>query len=112
MSMWRLLICCIALLLAGCVTAPMPGEFLPFQAAPPESRHITGAVKIYITRTNDLENSCNYRKSFAYSIPIKMLEGCAKWLVSRKECFIFVRPDADAVIIGHELRHCFEGSFH
>lgn len=37
---------------------------------------------------------------------------CAFWNVRRKECTIVTPLQTGYNYLGHELRHCFEGSFH
>lgn len=36
---------------------------------------------------------------------------CAVWHVATKQCTIVTGPTTSHVVIGHEVRHCFEGSF-
>lgn len=37
---------------------------------------------------------------------------CALWNKKQSECTIHTGPETSHTILGHELRHCFEGSFH
>ena len=37
---------------------------------------------------------------------------CAVWSVQRQECHIVTGTVVSHVVLGHELRHCFEGHFH
>jgi hypothetical protein len=37
---------------------------------------------------------------------------CAVWTVSKKHCTIITTANPNHVVLGHELRHCFEGQFH
>lgn len=37
---------------------------------------------------------------------------CAKWSQSTHECTIVTGPNPDHAVLGHEVRHCFEGHFH
>jgi hypothetical protein len=116
--MWRYLFSCLLLGLSGCATTEIlpSSEYLPFKAASDERRVITGAAKILIARSDDLIRDCGRHNVFmpAPTSPffIYVLEGCARWSSEKKECIIFVRPNASNVVIGHEMRHCFEGSFH
>lgn len=36
---------------------------------------------------------------------------CAIWHVATKQCTIVTGPSTSHVVIGHEVRHCFEGAF-
>jgi len=38
------------------------------------------------------------------------IRACAKW--TSKSCTIYTAPETSHAILGHELRHCFEGHFH
>ena len=38
------------------------------------------------------------------------IRACAKW--TSKSCTIYTAPETSHAILGHELRHCFEGNFH
>ena len=38
------------------------------------------------------------------------IRACAKW--TSKTCTIYTAPETSHAILGHELRHCFEGKFH
>ena len=37
---------------------------------------------------------------------------CSKWSKSSGKCQIFLPHNVHAIIVGHEVRHCFDGSFH
>jgi hypothetical protein len=37
---------------------------------------------------------------------------CAVWSVQRQECRIVTGKLVSHVVLGHEMRHCFEGHFH
>ena len=37
---------------------------------------------------------------------------CAMWNVASRECLIITGQKVSHVVLGHELRHCFEGNFH
>ena len=38
------------------------------------------------------------------------IRACAKW--TSKTCTIYTAPETSHALLGHELRHCFEGKFH
>lgn len=38
------------------------------------------------------------------------IRACAKW--TSKTCTIYTAPETSHAILGHEMRHCFEGKFH
>lgn len=37
---------------------------------------------------------------------------CAIWSAKAQTCTIVTPPNPNHVLIGHEVRHCFEGQFH
>lgn len=37
---------------------------------------------------------------------------CSQWSVSSGRCEVYTPKDAHPMIIGHEVRHCFEAAFH
>ncbi|WP_416548599.1 hypothetical protein ACHEXK_06730 [Limnohabitans sp. DCL3] len=37
---------------------------------------------------------------------------CAIWDVTTQECLIITGPQTSHLVLGHEVRHCFEGHFH
>jgi hypothetical protein len=42
----------------------------------------------------------------------RMSQACAVWNVKTNVCTIFTEPHAPDEVVGHEVRHCFEGHFH
>ncbi|PUE06387.1 hypothetical protein B9Z51_16375 [Limnohabitans sp. T6-5] len=42
----------------------------------------------------------------------RMSQACAVWNVKTNVCTIMTEPYASDEVIGHEVRHCFEGHFH
>lgn len=61
--------------------------------------------------TNNVQKDCeaesHKRKlgGFGYAV-----NACSFW--DRNSCTIITAPQATMHILGHELRHCFQGSFH
>ena len=41
-----------------------------------------------------------------------LVQGCAIWNKDHSKCVIITSNNTDTHILGHELRHCFEGQFH
>jgi hypothetical protein len=37
---------------------------------------------------------------------------CAVWITATRECKVVTGPNPNHVVLGHEVRHCFEGHFH
>jgi hypothetical protein len=42
--------------------------------------------------------------------PLRDVAGCAVW--NETTCTIYTLPMTSHEILGHELRHCFEGNYH
>ncbi len=42
----------------------------------------------------------------------RMSQACAVWNVKTNVCTIITEPHAPYEVLGHEVRHCFEGHFH
>lgn len=42
----------------------------------------------------------------------RMSQACAVWNVKTNVCTIISEPNAANEVLGHEVRHCFEGHFH
>jgi hypothetical protein len=38
--------------------------------------------------------------------------GCATWDIHRQECTVVTGTPTSHAVLGHEVRHCFEGRFH
>jgi hypothetical protein len=105
--------------LAACQsTSHLPvAEFEEFTALPKQER-IMQTVKVnWEIKANVAEacvrlmkNSLNEKdRDHAYIAPPL---ACAVWFVSRNECTIYTAANLSHTVLGHELRHCFEGHFH
>ena len=105
--------------LTACQTVPyLPAfEFERFTALPKQER-IMQTVKVnWEAQANVAEtcvrimrNSLNEKdRDQAYITPPI---ACAVWYVSRQECTIYTALNVSQTVLGHELRHCFEGHFH
>jgi hypothetical protein len=68
------------------------------------------APKISFIFSNDSAKACE-KLMGRLEINKKYL-GCANWQKSEGTCTVFVPYFVQNVILGHEIRHCFEGAFH
>ena len=101
-------------LLAGCQTLPgnLPAhEYEPFKPLPVEKR-LMNEVRIRWEVREDVGQYCAKTIGMSYlqaktTPPV----ACAVWHVATKQCTIVTGPTTSHVVIGHEVRHCFEGSF-
>jgi hypothetical protein len=73
-------------------------------------------VSITWNRVDDVRKTCEAESKkrgyggFGYSV-----EACSFWAVDNKGvniCHIFTRKKTTMHELGHEVRHCFQGTFH
>lgn len=92
----RLLVLVLVSLLSGCST-----QFTYKEGR--DSRYIIWH------RVSDIDSVCKAMRGNRDSIFIT-LEGCARW--TAYTCEIYTDVDTTHEILGHEVRHCFQGRFH
>jgi len=100
------LILIAASLLTGCASmysVPHEPDFTPNPVDHP--------VKITFVQVQDVAAECRARFPKMLGSYLKMF-GCAGWTADKTQCTVVVGTDAIPQVIGHEVRHCFEGSFH
>ena len=77
--------------------------------------NVVSNSNITIRVVKNIEETCrkNRRKSL-HQITSKNVEACSTWSFSGGQsiCIIFASKDIDYWILGHEVRHCFQGNFH
>jgi hypothetical protein len=89
----------LIILLTGCST---------FTARPYEERVTEATIVTWIT-VDDIQETCK-NLGIKDPGPFRHLLGCVKY--SKKTCRIYTEKITSMEILGHELRHCFEGKFH
>ena len=79
-----------------------------FTAQPTDERVTQGTVVTWVT-VDDVDETC---RSIGAADPglFRKIYGCAKY--TKSTCRIFTAKITSMEILGHELRHCFEGKFH
>lgn len=96
--------------LVGCYTVAHT-EYENFAAQSVEQRIMNDIQLSWVIRS-DASEICaklsNKSQASNASAPI----ACAVWTVVKKHCTIITTPNPNHVVLGHELRHCFEGQFH
>lgn len=98
------------MVLAGCQSIPQAAyeNFKPMS----ENRRIIKNVKLTWEVRPDASTYCaqsmNNLNKAMMSPPI----ACAIWAAKAQTCTIVTTPNPNHVVIGHEVRHCFEGHFH
>ena len=102
---------CITLLgLTGCAGIAQH-EYADFSPLPEQHRQMNQFKLTWDVRM-DAEEFCKQRKmDKGVSIQGTVL-ACAVRSVRKQACKIVTGPAVSHVVLGHELRHCFEGHFH
>jgi hypothetical protein len=100
----------ILLFLSGCqhISSAEYTQFTPLD----EKKRIMNRVKLTWEVRSDAVTYCqrvqqDYQRDAAMTVA-----ACSIWSRSTNECTIVTGPNPDHVVIGHEVRHCFEGHFH
>ena len=78
------------------------------------SRRMYSNVEIEIVTSNDISNRCQQesRKRGFGGFPYTVY-ACSFWNENRqRKCTIYLPTQTDMHQLGHEVRHCFQGSSH
>ena len=65
--------------------------------------------EVYWMAVDDVDGYCRKRLDVSALVTIK---GCATYDLKNHQCTIVTGKNTDTSTLGHELRHCFDGSFH
>ena len=100
------------LLLSGCETTPqVPAvDQVLFKPEPAENRVLASPQIKWLSR-QDAQDYCARILGVSGKPGIRVM-ACAFWNVRRKECTMVTPAQTQFNYIGHEMRHCFEGTFH
>jgi hypothetical protein len=79
----------------------------PFQAMD-ISKRITNSTVVTWELVDDVDATC--RKIIPPVEEDTTIYGCTQW--STNSCKIYTGRTTTVAILGHELRHCFEGNWH
>lgn len=108
-SILRLITLTSVLGLSGCASVLVPpSEYEVFKVDKTQSgkeRQITWMIR------DDVAVYCAGLVGLRETIYMKPL-ACAKWSEFEKKCTIVTSSETTHTILGHELRHCFQGHFH
>lgn len=97
--------------LTACQTFQPPAvDQVRFMPASIPSRNIPEPKIKYLVRADGYEYCA--RITGIPVTPTSRPMACAFWNTRRKECSIVTPLETGYNYLGHELRHCFEGSFH
>mgnify|MGYP000036927726 FL=1 len=114
-GVWRVLSWCAGVcVLQGCVATgglvPPKVDQVRFSPMMKEQRTIDEPRVKFLPREDGHEYCA--RITGIPVTPTSKPMACAFWNVRRKECTIVTPLNTGFNYLGHELRHCFEGSFH
>ena len=101
--------------LVGCTNTPQEKEF-QFKALSVQKR-IMNSVNVDWQVHENVEAFCSnaFKKDVALFQTMKIggeFKGCSIWKVRERTCVIATSSVTTHSVLGHELRHCFEGHFH
>ena len=98
-------------ILTACQTLQPPAvDQVRFTPLVPAQRTIVEPKITYLVRQDGYEYCA--RITGIPVTPTSRPMACAFWNIRRKECSIVTPMETGYNYLGHELRHCFEGSFH
>lgn len=94
----------------GCTSIPSQ-EFAEFTPLPVNARQMDNITLIWEIR-DDAADFCRQRQ-IDKGVSVQGTHiACAVWSIPKQECRIVTGHLVSHVVLGHELRHCFEGHFH
>jgi len=106
----RALVFLTVMTLSGCYTIAST-EYADFAAQSPDKR-VMNTVNLSWEIRPDAAEYCaqiSGKRGAGMATPAV---ACATWSAESKRCTIITTPNPNHVVIGHEVRHCFEGHFH
>lgn len=100
---------CLCALVQGCSVISQT-EYQEFKPMAPHAR-VMNKVKLTWEVREDAGDYCQKAQKKASLFDAKPI-ACALWVASANECKVITGPNPNHVVLGHEVRHCFEGNFH
>lgn len=100
----------IAMCLSACAGIAET-EYQDFKAMDPKTRLMNIITLTWEVRDDASEYCASVQKkggNLAAARPI----ACAVWVATANQCKVVTGPNPNHVVLGHEVRHCFEGHFH
>lgn len=71
----------------------------------------TTSIEIEWIVVEDANAFCNKTKNIRVTW-FESITACAEWRLDFSKCTIYTNKELTHSTLGHEIRHCFEGSFH
>ena len=69
-------------------------------------------VKLTWEVREDVGEYCQKKQSKGGNLQLVQPIACAVWVKATSECKVITGPNPNHLVLGHEVRHCFEGHFH
>ena len=77
--------------------------------------NFTDVTEIRWKQSDNILKACNEQSAMFKTKPITIdIEACSFWGVtdSKQWCLIITKKKLNLATLGHEVRHCFQGSWH
>jgi len=97
--------------LSACVSIPAQ-EMEPFRAKPVSARMMSQVQLSWELREDVSAHCAKEMKMDMEKAFITPPQACAFWNRRTRECVVVTSPNTTHTVLGHEVRHCFEGHFH
>jgi hypothetical protein len=102
---------CLAAGISGCAGIG-EAEYQPFKPMRSDVR-LRNQVKLTWEVREDVGDFClRAQQNNQGNLPQGKPLACAIWVAATHECKVVTGPNPNHVVLGHEVRHCFEGHFH
>ncbi len=95
--------------LTGCAVVSQT-EYQEFKPMPANAR-VMNHVKLTWEVREDVGEYCQRSQSKSHLQVVQPI-ACAVWIKATNECKVITGPNPNHLVLGHEVRHCFEGHFH
>jgi hypothetical protein len=105
-----LIVCMVGAALVGCAGLSET-EYLAFTPVPANAR-VMNQVKLTWEVRDDVGDYCQKVNTKGSNLQTVQPIACAVWVKATNECKVVTGPNPNHLVLGHEVRHCFEGHFH
>ena len=102
--------CVVGAGLVGCAGVSQT-EYMAFTPLPANAR-VMNLVKLTWEVREDVGDYCQKAQSKGSNLQTPQPIACAVWVKATNECKVVTGPSPNHLVLGHEVRHCFEGHFH
>lgn len=103
-------LCLASGLVSGCASFA-DHEYASFTPLQTSERHMH-QIRVSWEVRDDADDYCKQRQLDKGVSVTGTHVACAVWSVKHQTCRIVTGQQVSHVVLGHELRHCFEGHFH